>query len=43
MTQAAVAEFQADYGGLTVDGKVGPSTRDALAAFLGLGDFEACG
>ncbi len=43
MTQGAVASFQKNYGGLTVDGKVGPNTRDALAAFLGLGDFEACG
>ena len=42
-TQAAVARFQTSYGGLTVDGKIGPSTRDALAAFLGLGEFKACG
>jgi len=27
---------------LNVDGKVGPNTREALAAHLGLGDFKAC-
>lgn len=43
LTESAVSQFQRDYGGLAVDGKVGPSTRDALAAFLGLGDFQACG
>jgi peptidoglycan hydrolase-like protein with peptidoglycan-binding domain len=42
-TEAAVAAFQKAYGGLTVDGKIGPSTRDALAAVLGLGEFKACG
>ena len=42
-TQTAVADFQKAYGGLTVDGKIGPSTRDALAAFLGLDNFRACG
>ncbi len=42
-TQTAVSTFQKSFGGLVVDGKVGPSTRDALAAFLGLGAFEACG
>lgn len=42
MTETAVAEFQKDYGRLTVDGKVGPNTRDALAAYLGLGNLQAC-
>jgi len=41
-TEAAVAAFQAGYGSLNVDGKVGPNTREALAAHLGLGDFKAC-
>lgn len=41
-TVAAVAAFQKAYGSLTVDGKIGPSTRDALAAYLGLGNFQAC-
>ncbi|OFW66296.1 MAG: hypothetical protein A2Z12_09595 [Actinobacteria bacterium RBG_16_68_21] len=41
-TEASVAAFQATYGSLVVDGKVGPNTRDALAAYLGLGDYRAC-
>jgi peptidoglycan hydrolase-like protein with peptidoglycan-binding domain len=42
MTEAAVADFQEAYGSLTVDGKVGPNTREALAAYLGIGDFQSC-
>jgi len=42
MTEAAVTAFQESYGSLTVDGKVGPNTREALAAYLGIGDFQAC-
>ncbi len=40
-TQAAVAEFQRQYGGLTVDGKVGPNTRTALADALGFGNVDS--
>ncbi len=44
LTQASVAAFQRAFGGLTVDGKVGPNTRQALADALGLGDVDAdCG
>jgi peptidoglycan hydrolase-like protein with peptidoglycan-binding domain len=42
LTQNAVAQFQRDHGSLTVDGKVGPNTRGALAAYLGLGQLQAC-
>jgi peptidoglycan hydrolase-like protein with peptidoglycan-binding domain len=41
-TQGAVEAFQAAYGGLRVDGKLGPGTREALAAYLGLDDYRAC-
>lgn len=40
-TESAVAAFQSSSG-LTVDGKVGPGTRRALADRLGLGDYQAC-
>jgi peptidoglycan hydrolase-like protein with peptidoglycan-binding domain len=42
-TETAISSFQRLYGGLAVDGKVGPNTRSALADYLGLGDFRACG
>ena len=41
MTADAVSDFQT-AAGLTVDGKVGPNTRRALAAALGLDDLPAC-
>jgi peptidoglycan hydrolase-like protein with peptidoglycan-binding domain len=40
-TQAAVSDFQRAQGDLTVDGKVGPNTRKALAAALGFGNIDA--
>jgi peptidoglycan hydrolase-like protein with peptidoglycan-binding domain len=43
LTQAAVSAFQSTQSGLTVDGKVGPNTRAALRAQLGLTDHEVCG
>jgi peptidoglycan hydrolase-like protein with peptidoglycan-binding domain len=43
LTQRAVAAFQEDTGGLTADGKVGPSTRLALAQALGLMAPPSCG
>ncbi len=42
-TEAAIAAFQTDYGKLTVDGKLGPNTRRALADALGLSGYEVCG
>ena len=41
-TQAAVAALQDALGDLTVDGKVGPNTRDALAHLLGVAGLEFC-
>jgi peptidoglycan hydrolase-like protein with peptidoglycan-binding domain len=43
LSQAALSDFQDDFGGLTVDGKLGPSTRQALADYLGLDDLAPCG
>ena len=43
LSQAAVREFQGDYGGLTVDGKLGPNTRQALADYLGIDNLAPCG
>ena len=42
-TETAVASFQADFGGLTVDGKIGPSTREALGKALGITADGSCG
>jgi peptidoglycan hydrolase-like protein with peptidoglycan-binding domain len=42
LTQQAVASFQEDQG-LQVDGKVGPTTRAALAEALGLIAMPSCG
>ena len=43
LSQAALKQFQGDYGGLTVDGKLGPNTRQALADYLGLASLAPCG
>jgi peptidoglycan hydrolase-like protein with peptidoglycan-binding domain len=42
LTQQAVAAFQEDFGALTVDGKVGPATRSALAEALGIIAMPSC-
>jgi len=42
LTRQAVADFQRDHD-LTVDGKVGPATRAALAEALGLIAMPSCG
>jgi len=42
LSQAALKKFQDDFGGLTVDGKLGPNTRQALADYLGLDDLAPC-
>ena len=43
LSQAALRKFQDDYGSLTVDGKLGPNTRSALADYLGLDNLSPCG
>jgi len=43
MTERAVASFQADVGGLTADGKIGPNTREALGKALGITSEGTCG
>jgi peptidoglycan hydrolase-like protein with peptidoglycan-binding domain len=42
-TESALSQFQREYGGLTVDGKLGPNTREALADYLGLENLSTCG
>jgi peptidoglycan hydrolase-like protein with peptidoglycan-binding domain len=42
MTETAVTSFQRSHGGISVDGRVGPQTRNALISVLGLTGLRTC-